>query len=353
MLGGSDRIRQVDPTRADFDDGLRSNEIESLVGDPALRVIQTSAPVSDSTWQALNDEFFSRRPDVELRVYGHYGLECDLSFASRMSNVRRFAADSLTKARNAEHIAEIPGLESLSLGIFELESFRVLDLVDPGLTTLRLGATRSKKPDLSPVDRFKRLNVVYIEGHTKNIEVLAVLQDLEDVTLRSVTTPDLEYLRPLDKMWSLDLKLGGISSFSGIEGKPNLKYLELWQIRGLSKLDVLSDLPGLQNLFLQSLPRVEVIPSLERSRSLRRIRLMSLKGMSDFTALETAPGLEEFALIEGNSQDPEQLIPVLRNPSVEAVSAWFGSARKNDRFTTLRERFGKAEFDPYSEFLYR
>jgi hypothetical protein len=61
-----------------------------------------------------------------------------------MVNVRRFAADCLMRAKNVGAIAEIPELESLSLGIFELQDFGVLETVPPTLTTLSLGATRSK-----------------------------------------------------------------------------------------------------------------------------------------------------------------------------------------------------------------
>jgi hypothetical protein len=186
----------------------------------------------------------------------------------------------------------------------------------------------------------------------KNIEVLSTLMGLEDVTLRSITTPDLNYLQPLDKVWSLDVKLGGIRSFAGIEGKQSIKYLELWQIRELSSIEIVAQLPGLQNLFLQSLPRIKAVPSLRASRALRRVELMNMKGLRDFSELEWAPGLEEFALVEGSSQDPQQLLPVLRNPAVKRLNAGFGSRKKNDQFSVLRERHGKDPLTPFTPFDY-
>ena len=343
----------VDATRAQFDDSLTSDELAALVREPHLRVIQTSSPVRDSVWGALNTEFFSLRPDVELRVYGHYSKECDLSFVSRMTNVRRFAADSLRRARNIDRIAELHGLESLSLGIFELQNFEVLEHVTPDLNTLRIGPTRSRKPDLAPLARFASLRTIYIEGHSRNIEVLAGLPKLEDATLRSVTTPNLEYLRPLPNLWSLDIKLGGIRSLIGVEGKKSIKYLELWQIREFSEVDTITTLSGLQNLLLQSLPHIARIPPLSESQDLRRITLINLKGLTDLSELEWAPSLEEFAFIEANSQDPEQLIPVLRNPTVVGVTAGFGSNRKNKRFEALREEHGKAALKTDTDFQYR
>jgi len=257
------------------------------------------------------------------------------------------------QASRVEALCELQSLESLSLGIFGLTDFSVLEQLPPGLTSLALGATRSKRPSLAPLGRFRSLRVLYLEGHSKNIEVLSELRDLEDVSLRSITTPDLQYLADLPKLWSLDIKLGGIRGFAGVEGKQSIKYLELWQVRDLRNVDVAGTLAGLQNLFLQSLPHVDSLPGLTDSTALRRIVIENLKGLCDFTALETAPALEEFALLDGTKQTPQQLLPVLSNPRVRRVSAFFGSELKNKEFSQLREAHSKAEFDRWEPFEYQ
>jgi len=257
------------------------------------------------------------------------------------------------RASGIEAIAEISGLESLSLGIFELKDFSVLERISSKLTTLRLSATRSKRPSLTPLSKFRSLRVLYLEGQSKNIEVVSELSDLEDVTLRSITTDDLTYLERLTRLWSLDIKLGGIRGFKGIEGKKSIKYLELWQVRDLHDIDFAGTLPSLQNLFLQSLPHVSALPQLRESAALRRVVIENLKGLRDFTALEGATGLEEFALVQGNNQTPLELLPVLKNPRVQRMSAYFGSDRKNREFEKLREQYGKAELARFEPFEYR
>ena len=87
--------------------------------------------------------------------------------------------------------------------------------------------------------------------------------------------------------------------------------------------------------------------------ALRRVIVQNLKGLDDFTALERAPALEEFALIQGDRQTPEQLVPVLRNRTVRRVSAHFGSDQKNSRFAELRKEFGKADEKRWEPFQYR
>jgi hypothetical protein len=346
-------LRMADSTRAEFDDSVTEHDLAHLAELSTVRTLQCSAPVKDSVWSLLNDSFFSRRSDVELRVYGHYSIECDLAFARRMLNVRRFAADCLMRAKNVDAIADMPELESLSLGIFELQDFEVLDAVPADLVTLSLGATRSKKPRLEALGRFTSLKKLYLEGQSNGIEAIGQLRALEDVTLRSITTADLRYLSPLERLSSLDIKLGGIRTFDGIEGKDTIKYIELWQIRELEDANVLSSLPGLQNVFLQSLPRVTTFPRLEGSRALRRVVLQNMRSLSDFTALEGAPALEEFGLVEGNRQQPEQLVPVLQNPTLRGANAHFGSDRKNQAFIRLRDAHSKAAWDPWVPFEYR
>jgi hypothetical protein len=345
---------RIDSRRAQVDDSSKAKDIEKLAVQSGIDWVQfpcTNQP-STKVLALLNERFFTARPEVGLRVWGRSGGGADLGFARLMTNVRRFAADCLTRATDVDAIAEIPLLERLSLGIYELEAFTVLERVPAGLTELSLGSTRSRKPSLAPLCRFTALRRLYLDGQSKEIEILATLQNLEDVTLRSITVPNLEFVANLPRLWSLDIKLGGIRDFSAIEGKQSIKYLEIWQVRELGSVDIVGRLPGLQNLFLQSLPHVQSLPPLREAGALRRVFLENMKGLHDFGALEWAPALEEFMLVDGKAQSPEQLLPVLRNPTVRAVDAGFGSDRKNDRFVDLRAAYGKAGRIPHG-FDYR
>lgn len=335
----------VDRTRVGLSEPVSSHDIATIRGDPDVRVVQFVEPAEPRTWSRLNAELLDVRPDVQVRVFGFYASECDLSVVSRLSNLRHFAADSLRQARNVDAVCEIPKLETLSIGIYELTSFDFLSGVPSSLSRLALGPTRSKRPDLSVLRRFMDLRKLYVEGHQKNIEVLGELTALEDVTLRSVSTPGLEYLTSQPRLWSVDIKLGGIRDLAALAAVPALKYLEVWQVRGLADLSVISELVTLQNLLLQDLPRVVTLPSLENCRSLRRMVLQNLRGLADLSPLASAPALEELELVQGSNFAPEDLEPVLQNPTVRKVGAYFGSDRKNRAFEALREKRGKEAFD--------
>jgi len=322
--------QKLSPDRAEFKESLCAEEVDSLARDPQLRVLQTSSAVRAATWDLLNERLFSPRPDVELRVYGSYFSACDLSFLSEMTNVRRFSADCLRQASGIEHVAALINLESLSIGIFDLESFEFLErLPNTTLRELSLSATKSKKPSLAPLARFDQLRRLYLEGQQKDLEVISQLTMLEDLTLRSISVDGLEFLRDLSRLWSLDIKLGGSHNLAALEGMAGIKYLELWQVRGLNDISVVSTLTGLQFLFLQSLPNISTIPDLSRLRALRRVYLENMTGLKDIRSFAAAPAIEEFIHVSARGMEPDQYLELLKKPTLRRILVGFGSRRKN------------------------
>ncbi len=184
------------------------------------------------------------------------------------------------------------------------------------------------------IERFSNLETLYIEGHRKGLEAIAGLAQLQDLTLRSVTSPNLDFLSGLQELWSVDLKLGRTTNLAALAKVPNLKYLELWQIMKLDDLSVISELKSLQNLFLESLKRVTQMPKLNNLTSLRRVMLQNMSGMTDFTSLADAPSLEEFLLTDGKPAQADLLNPLFSNPNLKKASAYFGSDKRNHQFET-------------------
>ena len=83
MLDGVGSIGRPDRTRAEVNDAVNESDVRELADDYDLKVLQCSVPLSDSTWSLLNTCFFAARPDVELRIYGHYSVDCDLGWRGR------------------------------------------------------------------------------------------------------------------------------------------------------------------------------------------------------------------------------------------------------------------------------
>lgn len=352
-LIGAGHLKNLSGGRIEFSNSLSSAEVETLAADSMLQVLQTASPVAPRTWDLLNDQLFARRPDVELRVYGFCGTVCDLAFLPRLTNMRRFRADSLRQARGIEQVAALDQLESLGVGIYELESFDFLEqLPTSTLRRLYLAATKSKKPSLAPLARFDHLRTLYLEGQQKEIDVISHLSQLEDLALRSITVRDFALVRGLSRLWSLDIKLGGTRNLSALAEMSGLKYLELWQVRGLDDISVVSTLTGLQFLFLQSLPQIRSIPDLSRLSSLRRIYLENLNGLEDIARVVSAPALEEFMHASAEGMELDHYFELLKKPTLRRMWVGFGSVRKNEALRQLAEQAGIEEYQR-SDFTFR
>lgn len=331
--------------------GVTKNDLEKLATNPKTQSIQFASPLADKEVELLELVVFSKRSDISLRVYGHYGETCDLSFIKSIPSLRKISADCLMDAKGIDVVAQLENLEHLGVGIFNLDNFDFLDNINPNLTELYLYPSRSKKPKISSIQRFEQLEYLYLEGQQKGIEAISNLKKLEKIVLRSISTNNLDYLKNLEHLWSVDIKLGGIKDLSALTSLKSIKYLELWQVRDLADLSFISKLETLQNIFIQSLKQVNKLPDFSSNKKLKRIYLGNLKRLNDLSTLKNAPSLKEFIYVLAENQEPENLIPALENPSVEKVLCKFGCDKKNNRFDELARQHNKTEYK-YSNFVY-
>ncbi len=155
------------------------------------------------------------------------------------------------EVKNQETISNLSKLKFLEVDIFGMDSFDFLSYLSNQIVTLFLGPTNSKKPNLRFLETFRNLRDLQIDGHNKNIEVISKLLEIQNLTLRSITSLDIFFLSFLEELKNLNIKLGGISDVSAISGMKRIQYLELWQIRKLEDIGVISFLQGLREFFLR------------------------------------------------------------------------------------------------------
>ncbi len=104
---------------------------------------------------------------------------------TRIPKVRHFCADCLIDVTGLENIAALENLETLSVGIYHLESLDFLSLVPSSLAGLTIQRTKSSKPNLKYLNRFQDLRCLYLDGQQTNIKTISELKRLEKLTLRS------------------------------------------------------------------------------------------------------------------------------------------------------------------------
>ena len=286
--------------------------VSSPLTEEMLRPSPAGRGIVQFGYQPLTDDDYRRLaawledyPEMTLRAFSSAAI-LDLEFLRFFPSLRNFAADTLW------NLASIDGLRHLP------ETLRGLGL----------GATK-RALDLRILQRFPNLRWLYLEKQHKGIEVVSQLTSLEEITFRSITLPDLSLLLPLESLLSLDVKLGGTNNLALLPRIGKLRYLELWRIRGLSDVSTVGELPHLRHLFLQALPQVTTLRDFGRARSLRRIHLEGIKGIRDLRPIATAPALEELVLGDLTQLQPDDLRPLAGHPTLRAVTAHLGGARKN------------------------
>ena len=127
----------------------------------------------------------------------------------------------------------------------------------------------------------------------------------------------------------------------------NLKYLELWMIRGLSDINIISELTNLQFLFLQDLKNVKSLPDFSKCDSLKRIVLDNMKGLKDLSSLLNAKKLEDIVIVNGNNFSAEDISCLKKHPKLKRGLLALGNIKKNDK---VKEFLGIELLRNYTSF---
>lgn len=170
---------------------------------------------------------------------------------------------------------------------------------------------------------------MYVEGHTKDIDVIRELLELERLRLRCVTLPDLKLLTGLAKLKSVEILLGGITNLGALRHLPQLRHLELTWIRGLEDLSIIGELRSLESLHLRALRNVKELPSFRNLKLLRVVCLETMKGLCDLRSIADAPALEKLTLCNLTKLDPRSLRCFLGHPTLREFEVGLGSFKRN------------------------
>ena len=310
-----------------------------MVIDPVRARLLVSSHDSIAVKSPLNAAILSGTGADTLRIIVRGDLTMTdskalASFASGYKHVEVCIARH-SGVSNLAFLDDLPFLERFELMDFGFSAFSDLSRLPPGVTYIHLDDTETHKLSLSFLKKFKGLRVLFIEGHSKDVGVLSELSRLEDLTLRSITLPSLETLKPLRHLTSLDIKLGGSKNLDLLPELGPLRYLELWMIKGLTDLSPLEGVTTLQHIHLENLKNVSSLPSLKALAGLRRIQIQGLKGLNSLREVADAPVLEELIVLGMPQLEVSSFVPFKGHPALKAVDVGLGSTKKNTAIETL------------------
>ena len=279
--------------------GVRSVDSEVLLS-PDFAVakdthrIQFRSALSDPAIKSLA-RTLRARPDLELRVYGRDGSIRDLTF-----------------------LRALPQVQTLHIELDGLVSLAGIEATADSLKSLVLGATKVAL-DLSPINDLPSIVRMYVEKHHRVVDLLAAWPTLRSLTLRSSRIRSIAPILNAPGLEALDLKLGALSSLQGIGSLESLVYVELWGVRNLDSIEGLAEVPRLQELYLDGLPRVEEVRALVDQQNLDRLTLRRMTGLSSFDDVIRIPNLHTVIVEEMPHIGLEEYAKLSQAPSLREV----------------------------------
>jgi hypothetical protein len=233
-------------------------------------------------------------------------------------------------------------LRRLRLHVPWLHDLSCLEVLPAGLEWLAIEETERPKRNLAVLARFPSLRVLRLDGPGDPGEALAGLNALEELSLQSVRHVDYGFLEALLRLRRLRIALCRLEDLSPVAALPDLRYLELWMLKGLGNLDALTRCRALVSLHLDSLPAITRLPDLSGLTRLAMVTLNSMNGLVDFSGLARCEALEVVAFTPSKkpAARPRDLADVLSAPALRQARIGFGHAGLNREFDALADASG-------------
>lgn len=293
-------------------------------------VIQFSEPdaYSPRLLRDLNEACRLSGSRIQARFYGHYGTRFDAAVLRNLPAVKDLAVDSLTHIENEDEIGRLPELESLSLGVFELDRADILQTLNLGqIKRLALSETRKRNIDLAPLGQCHSLSELFINGHAKGIEATAGLPPLRKLWLSAFAKSNgLDFVAAIPALSQLTLILGGRSRLDDL-ASATVDLLQILRVRGLETLGDLSRFPALTALRVED--QLQITDINLNGAELERLWLDNCKHLSSLPGLDRQTRLREFSASRV-ALDMDALRDRNWPPTATSVRLFAGAKKWND-----------------------
>lgn len=248
------RVERInDPTK------IEPKEITRILAGGAIPTLQFSRPgYSPHLLKKLNSLCRELGSQIEVRFYGHYREGFDAAVLSNLPDVQWLSVDCLSKISNEDQLWHLPKLNKLSFGVHEFDRPDFLSGFPlEQMTRFVIVENKKRNLDLAPLERCEILDDLFINGHVKNIDVIANLAALKTLSLSSIPKRlALPFVNDVHSLRNLSLCLGGRESIDEIRHH-SLEQLRVIRVRGLNTLGDLSRLPALRVLHVEDQIKLE------------------------------------------------------------------------------------------------
>lgn len=282
----------IDQNRINNPETIDASFIEAELKSGKRVIIQFSDRIyTDKILNELNNLCSVFGDNFVIRFYGHYQSSFDCKTLSKLPNAKAIHLDCLLKADHLEFLTELKNISRLSLGVFELtdtEIFKSPNFLN--LKELIIGETKTKGVNLKYLEDYKNLSFLIICGHTKNLDVVGNLVNLEYLGLNSISKVSLAFINRLKKLKSLNIILGGRDNINEIE-ENEIESLEITRVRGFNDFNCVSNFKKLKSLRIEDQIQLSELLFEKDIPTLKELRLINCKTLNTLTGLEKLTSL--------------------------------------------------------------
>src|SRR5450830_138179 len=240
----------------------------------------------------------SSGPALTIRIYGDHARVFDAHILRALPHVSSLSIDFHQNALHLEALGDMPRLRRLRLGVYELAQTDILRLKNlRKLDYLYLDQTAKNNLDLAPLRHFSQLSSLHIDGHSQQIDTLASLPALKELSLcRIKNKVGLDFVSHIGHLEALRLQLGGRSAIQEINA-PLLKKLEVLRVRGLETLGDMGRFPLLRKLWVEDQAKLAKI-EFSNNRALEQVHLHTCKTLASLDGLNSLDALRLLSVSE-------------------------------------------------------
>jgi hypothetical protein len=279
--------RTTDPSS--IDDAL----IDQMIADGQAPIIQFRQKCYTAQMLAQIEGLCQKHgSQIEVRFFGHNFDYFDANTLDAIPSVQNLSVDCMDGILNEGAFSRLQNLRKLSVGIYKFDRPDFLNIVDlTKLEQFSISENAKRNFDLVPLANAQKIRRLYIQGHSKNIEVLTKLSDLKILTLGSLAKQQsLDFVFDIAELKELELLLGGREDISDLR-HDSLEILQILRVKGVNDLGSFVRFPKLRHLRVEDQIQLSDIDLTDSN--MKRLSIANCKNLSSVNGLLDQSELEE------------------------------------------------------------
>ena len=238
------------------------------------------------------------------------------------------------KDYSLDFLKHYSGIRALEVFLPALTSIDAIAEHVSEIEFLSLGELNKNTVSLKPLTDLNKLNYLSLVKNKKDFESIASIASLRTLRLTGYQEKQIENVASLSNLESLYLGFGTFEDLNAIKGLSKLTSLEILWVKKLHDLSALEKQSSLECLHLSTLKQVTSIPDISNLSLLKSLVMDTMNGLSSLSGI-SGSSIKELAVI--NSKIDPLLFSEVNNslPSLKRLVLGLGAKGKTNEATSF------------------